>query len=89
MFVPLWVTFFTSGLLIAVFTIIWAMRSGQFEDQQRARFLPLVGLSAEEMAPAPEKKQVAPSIALLLIVLLGLSALVLVLLMTLKQWPTG
>jgi len=29
------------GLVLSVLVFIWALRSGQFKDQKRARFLPL------------------------------------------------
>lgn len=48
MFVPLWLIFLVSGTLMAVATVLWAIASRQFDDQQRARFLPLVGLAAAD-----------------------------------------
>jgi len=55
MFVPLWLVFMGSGLVMAVVTVLWAIESGQFEDQDRARFLPLSGLTAGEMSRAPRR----------------------------------
>ncbi len=31
------------GLLVSVLLFLWALQSGQFSDQSRARYLPLVG----------------------------------------------
>jgi nitrogen fixation-related uncharacterized protein len=37
-----------SGFVISLVVLIWALRNGQFRDQQRARFLPLEeGLETE------------------------------------------
>jgi hypothetical protein len=48
MFVPLWLIFLVSGTVMAVAAVLWAIASRQFDDQQRARFLPLVGLIASD-----------------------------------------
>ena len=45
MFVPFWLIFLVSGTLLAVLTIVWAIGSRQFDDQDRARYLPLAGLA--------------------------------------------
>jgi len=50
MFVPLWLIYLVSGTLMAVATVLWAIVSRQFEDQRRARYLPLVGLGAGDYA---------------------------------------
>lgn len=58
MFVPIWLFYLGTGSLMAVVTLVWAMRTRQFEDQERARFLPLAGLSPEELAaPAPPRRR--------------------------------
>jgi cbb3-type cytochrome oxidase maturation protein len=31
----------SAGFLISILVFIWALNSGQFKDQQRARFIPL------------------------------------------------
>jgi len=58
MFVPLWLVYLGTGTLMAVLTLVWAMRSRQFEDQDRARFLPLAGLEAEAVRPARRASRV-------------------------------
>ena len=75
MFVPLWVLFLVSGLLMAICTVVWGIRSGQFEDQDRARYLPLAGLTAEEIDAKPATKHRAETIAGSVLILVGLSAL--------------
>ena len=41
MYLPYFVTYIAAGLIIALAVFFWALRNGQFRDQQRARFLPL------------------------------------------------
>lgn len=44
------VVYIAVGLAISVAAFAWAMANGQFQDQQRARFLPLRG-DADEPLP--------------------------------------
>lgn len=57
MFVPFWLIFLGSGLVMAAGTVVWAIRSGQFDDQQRARFIPLAGLSGDELTREPTRRR--------------------------------
>ena len=41
MYFPYFIAYMSIGLTLAVVVFIWALKSGQFNDQQRARFLPL------------------------------------------------
>jgi cbb3-type cytochrome oxidase maturation protein len=41
MYFPYFIAYITIGLVIGVSVFFWALRNGQFQDQQRARFLPL------------------------------------------------
>lgn len=50
MFVAFWLFFLASGLVLAAGTVAWGIRSRQFEEQDRARYLPLSDLSAEDYA---------------------------------------
>jgi nitrogen fixation-related uncharacterized protein len=72
MFVPAWLIFLVSGTAMAVLFILWAIRSGQFEEQDRARYLPLVGMSAEEMSAQPPVRRGASFYAILIIFVSGL-----------------
>ena len=60
MFVPLWLIFLVSGTLLAVITIIWAIGARQFEDQDRARFLPLAGLRPDDYRPRRRERRRGP-----------------------------
>jgi cbb3-type cytochrome oxidase maturation protein len=41
MYFPYFITYMGLGIGVSVIVFIWALRNGQFSDQQRARFLPL------------------------------------------------
>ena len=41
MYFPYFIAYITIGLAISLPVFFWALKSGQFQDQQRARFLPL------------------------------------------------
>ena len=41
MYFPYFIAYITIGLVLATVVFFWALRNGQFQDQQRARFLPL------------------------------------------------
>jgi cbb3-type cytochrome oxidase maturation protein len=76
MFIPLWLTFVASGTVMAVFTLMWAIRSRQFDDQDRARYIPLQGLSAAELAaPAPPRRRAGRMGIALIVVSGGLAIL--------------
>ena len=52
MYYPFFLAYILTGLLIGVTVFVWALKTGQFSDQQRARFLAM-----EETAPlAPSAK---------------------------------
>ncbi len=48
-----WLLLMMVGLVASVLLFLWALQSGQFSDQARARYLPLVG---ETQAPYLRKK---------------------------------
>jgi cbb3-type cytochrome oxidase maturation protein len=43
MYYPYFVTYMLIGFAVSLAVFYWAVKNGQFSDQQRARFLPLVG----------------------------------------------
>jgi cbb3-type cytochrome oxidase maturation protein len=48
MYYPYFLAYMVSGFVISLVVLFWALRNGQFKDQQRARFLPLEeGLESE------------------------------------------
>ena len=50
-----WIVLIGATLLFSVLTFFWALRSGQFEDQERARFFPLIDLPPENTAPVKRR----------------------------------
>jgi len=46
MYYPFFLAYILTGLFIGVAVFVWALKTGQFSDQQRARFLAM-----EEIAP--------------------------------------
>lgn len=51
MYFPYFMAYMTVGLVASLLVFAWALRSGQFKDQQRARYLPL----DEDMDLGPSK----------------------------------
>ena len=48
MYYPYFLAYMISGFVISLVVLLWALRNGQFKEQQRARFLPLEeGLETE------------------------------------------
>ena len=41
MYFPYFITYIVIGFAISLLVFFWALQTGQFRDQQRARFLPL------------------------------------------------
>jgi cbb3-type cytochrome oxidase maturation protein len=41
MYYPYFIAYMTAGFVISIVVFLWALKSGQFKDQQRARFIPL------------------------------------------------
>lgn len=41
MYYPYFIAYMAVGFIICLVVFFWALNSGQFRDQQRARFLPL------------------------------------------------
>lgn len=42
MYYPYFISYMLAGVFISLVVFAWAVHAGQFKDQQRARFLPLV-----------------------------------------------
>ena len=47
MYFPYFIAYITIGLTISLVVFFWAVKSDQFRDQERARFLPLRGVTDE------------------------------------------
>lgn len=51
MYFPYFIAYITIGLTISLLLFLWAVKNGQFKDQQRARFLPLRDAPAQVPVP--------------------------------------
>jgi cbb3-type cytochrome oxidase maturation protein len=51
MYYPYFIAYMAAGFIISLVVFFWALNSGQFKDQQRARFLPL----QSDLRPIPAK----------------------------------
>jgi cbb3-type cytochrome oxidase maturation protein len=69
MYYPYFITYMLAGFAISILVFVWALKNGQFRDQQRARFLPL------ERGVAPEPLRVSRINRLEGYALLGLACL--------------
>ena len=50
MYYPYFLAYMVSGFVISLIVLLWALKNDQFQEQQRARFLPLEeGLEAEPL----------------------------------------
>ena len=49
MYYPYFITYMAIGLVLGLGVFFWALKNGQFKDQQRARFLPLKDMTQDVM----------------------------------------
>lgn len=75
MFIPMWLIFLLTGLIMAVFAVVWGIGTNQFEDQDRARFIPLAGMTSDEVAVKRTKKFRAEYAGLYAMLTVGILAL--------------
>jgi cbb3-type cytochrome oxidase maturation protein len=73
MYFPYFLTYIGIGFVISLVVFLWALKKGQFKDQDRARFLPL------EDEPEPAKVTVTKfnrieGYALIFLAIAGLAA---------------
>ena len=73
MYFPYFIAYMLVGFVISLLVLWWALKNGQFQDQQRARFLPL---EAEPGSAAVKisKFNRYEALALILLVAAGLAA---------------
>jgi cbb3-type cytochrome oxidase maturation protein len=68
---PYFISYMLAGVAIALVLFAWALKNGQFHDQQRARFLPLFGASPQAPVRASRISRVEVY-ALFTLVIVGL-----------------
>lgn len=69
MYYPYFLSYMALGLGITLIVFVWALNSGQFKEQQRARYLPL------HEAPDPPAARPARFVRLQTLVLFTMAAL--------------
>ena len=72
MYYPYFITYMTLGLVISLLVFFWAMKNGQFKDQERARFLALTDEAGGRTTRRVTVFHRYEGIALLLLALIGL-----------------
>jgi len=73
MYFPYFITYMAVGFAISLLAFFWALKNGQFKEQQRARFLPL---EDEQDQPVKRVSKIRPYeiYTLILLALAGLAA---------------
>ena len=75
MFYIAWIVLTATGILASILVFLWAIKSGQFSDQGRARYLPL----RDGQPPMVEQQASGfrmEAVALITVVIVVLSAMV-------------
>lgn len=79
MYFPFFITYMIAGFFVSLIAFAWGVKSGQFKDQKRARYLPLMDeKGVEETAVSKIHRIEAYALVLLVIAGLATSAAVLV-----------
>jgi cbb3-type cytochrome oxidase maturation protein len=73
MYFPYFITYMAVGFAISLLAFFWALKNGQFKEQQRARFLPL---EDEQEPPVQRVSKIKPYeiYTLIFLALAGLAA---------------
>ncbi len=82
MFYVEWIFLVISGLGVSLLVFFWGMKTGQFADQARARYLPLTGETP--LSPLKNPAKLSTEVYVLLFVVgLGIAAMLAAILLTL------
>ncbi len=73
MYYPYFISYMLAGVAIALVVFAWALKNGQFQDQQRARFLPLYGAPKRAAIKASKVSRIEV-VCLFALVIIGLCA---------------
>ena len=71
MYFPYFIAYMGVGFAITLVVFLWALKSGQFSDQKRARYLPL----EDEKDPPPGKASKIRRIELFVLFILAIGGL--------------
>ncbi len=79
-----WIVLTGTGVLASIGVFLWALRSGQFADQGRARYLPLC--ESDPLSPVtPTRRLPGEMVVLLFVIGLGVVAMLSPLVLTLLR----
>jgi cbb3-type cytochrome oxidase maturation protein len=84
MYYPYFIAYMAAGFIISLVVFFWALNSGQFKDQQRARFLPLQNDLQTQPAKIPRFARIQTYALLTLVCLCLASALAVVIFSLIK-----
>jgi len=87
MYYPYFIAYMAAGFIISLVVFFWALNSGQFKDQQRARFLPLHNDLQSQPAKTPRFARIQTYALLLLVGLCLASAMAVVIFSLIKGAP--
>ena len=73
MYYPYFIAYMTIGFTISLLVLFWALRRGQFKEQERARFLPLNREEEQETVKRSRASRIEVA-ALIFLACAGLSA---------------
>jgi cbb3-type cytochrome oxidase maturation protein len=79
-----WIILVATGLAVGILVFLWALKDGQFSEQERARYLPLRDDFPMPAVKRPSKLSVEVY-ALLIVIWIGLAAMVSAVVLTLLK----
>ncbi len=83
MYYGLWLELVVLSLIASLAAFLWGLRSGQFLDQERARFLALESdLLSRPALEAPRRRRSAQAAALWVVLFMGFGAFLVALVMS-------
>jgi nitrogen fixation-related uncharacterized protein len=87
MYFPYFIAYIAAGFAISLLVLFWALRNGQFREQDRARFLALDNEDAAAKAVIVSKFHRFEGVALIALVAVGLLATASVLIFAIVTGP--
>ena len=84
MYYPYFIAYMAAGFIISLVVFFWALNSGQFKDQQRARFLPLQNEPQSLPAKIPRFARIQTAAMFMLVCLCLASAMAVVIFALIK-----
>jgi cbb3-type cytochrome oxidase maturation protein len=84
MYYPYFIAYMAVGFIISLVVFFWALNSGQFKDQQRARFLPLQNDLQSRPAKVPRFARIQTAVLFTLVCLCLASAVTVVIFSLMK-----